>query len=602
MSALPVGTRLLQYVIESVAGEGGFGIVYLAKDTMLDCEVAIKEYLPASLAARSGGTLQVDVRVPAKRVLFDKGMRRFLNEAHILARFRHPALVSVMNMMEANGTVYMVMPFYRGSTLREMVRGGFRASSTESLFSLLLPVLDGLKQIHSVSCYHLDISSDNILILEKNGAPVLLDFGAARHTELTGENPSTIILKQGFAPIEQYGSDNEELTIGPWTDIYAASAVAYLLVTGTMPTVSVARIIRETVRPLVEQATPALPAGVLKVIDAGLAVKPEGRPQTVEEYVAALLAGAGGGEVYVSPPPVNDGAAPRPILHGSAAAHGNAPPIMPFPQPARSDGGGQSAAVRWFFLFAALVCVMAFFLALSGCSTLFDSPPPPDGAKPDAAVQVMGRIASAGERGAQGYQKADATVRKAMNMPDEAVSKGKDILSGGGAIPAAGRIPGKPAVPAGYVPGKAAAPTPASTSTPPTSTPTQRETPALTFERSETDTPQLALRGLEDAVLAIDDEVMDPDRLAQTGRIVPVEIGQHTLRIECPFDPPFSASFSLETGERAVLRGACSPTQEASRVAAPRVAPPASLRAVPPAAPPAAGDHGPACPAGDSKC
>ncbi|MDR1662265.1 MAG: serine/threonine protein kinase [Azoarcus sp.] len=341
MNALPVGTRLQEYLIRSVVGEGGFGIVYLVHDTMLDCDMAIKEYLPASLAARSG--TQVEVRTD-KRELFVKGMRRFVNEAHILTRFKHPALVSVLRLMEANGTAYMVMPFYRGKTLREKVREGFRAKTTEDLFSQLLPVLNGLKQIHSVSCYHLDISSDNILLLE-NGAPVLLDFGAARHTELSGEDPTTIILKPGFAPIEQYSSDDGELVIGPWTDIYAISAVAYLLVTGAMPAVSVARIMKDTVKPLASFATLELPASVLKVIDAGLTVKPRGRPQNVEVYVQALLKAA---DSHAPAP------APRPLDKQTAWQGG------PFSAP---PPAANAAVVRWAVLFAVLLVLAAAILA-----------------------------------------------------------------------------------------------------------------------------------------------------------------------------------------------------------------------------------------------
>ncbi|MDR2093530.1 MAG: serine/threonine protein kinase [Azoarcus sp.] len=353
MNALPVGTRLQEYVIRSVVGEGGFGIVYLAHDTMLDWEVAIKEYLPASLATRSAG-VQVEVRQADKQELFMKGMRRFVNEAHILARFKHPALVSVLRLMEANSTAYMVMPYYRGKTLREMVRNGFRARTTEDLFAQLLPVLDGLTQIHSVNCYHLDISSDNILILE-NGAPVLLDFGAARHTELSGEDPTTIILKPGFAPIEQYSSGDDELVLGPWTDIYAISAVAYLLVTGSMPTVSVARIMKDTVRPLASFATPELPASVLKIVDAGLAVKPQGRPQNVKVYVQALLKAAEGA-APISRSPQTAPSRPVAVPQGRKAA---APPT-PLP-----DASGENhAVIRWAVLFVILLILAAAILAM----------------------------------------------------------------------------------------------------------------------------------------------------------------------------------------------------------------------------------------------
>jgi serine/threonine protein kinase len=286
MSALPAGTQLEEYVIRSVVGEGGFGIVYLAQDTLLDRDVAIKEYLPGALAGRNAGSTLVSVRTSSNQDQFARGLKRFVNEAHILARFRHPGLVAVLRFIEANGTAYMVMPYYRGKTLREMVQAGYRVKTTEELFSVLLPVLEGLAQIHSVSCYHLDISSDNIIILE-NGAPVLLDFGAARHTLGTNTPSSTIILKPGFAPIEQY-TQVDGLELGPWTDIYAVSTVAYLIVTGTMPTISVARAVRDPVTPLSNFAQPGLSADVLKVLEVGMAIEPGNRPQTVGAFADAL--------------------------------------------------------------------------------------------------------------------------------------------------------------------------------------------------------------------------------------------------------------------------------------------------------------------------
>ncbi|MCL2590497.1 MAG: serine/threonine protein kinase [Betaproteobacteria bacterium] len=373
VNALPIGTGLEEYVIQSVVGEGGFGIVYLAHDTFLGREVAIKEYLPGSLAARGAG-LQVEVRQADKRELFMKGMRRFVNEAHILAMFRHPALVSVMRFLETNGTAYMVMPFYRGKTLREMVRNGFRAKTTEDLFSILLPVLEGLSQIHSVDCYHLDISSDNILILE-NGAPVLLDFGAARHTELSGGDSTTIILKPGFAPVEQYGSDDSELVLGPWTDIYAISAVAYLLVSGVMPPVSVTRIMKDSLKPAVNYASPDLPVGILKIIDAGLTVRPSGRPKTVKAYLQSLLNAA---EDFV--PSTTEDKPFIPTASPPANVNVPVPPTatdMSYLPETKGVGGSErnSAIMRWGVLFVVLLVFAAIVSALSGKSEVVNLRP-----------------------------------------------------------------------------------------------------------------------------------------------------------------------------------------------------------------------------------
>jgi len=286
MCALPPGVRLQEYVIRSVVGEGGFGIVYLAHDTLLDREVAIKEYLPATLASRVHG-LNVGCRVASKLELFKKGLRHFVDEAQILARFHHPGLVAVMRFIEANGTAYMIMPYYRGTTLHEMIRTGYRAKTTKDLLSILLPVLEGLSQIHSVKCYHLDVSSDNILIREEDGTPVLLDFGSARHVQEDKTAPSTVFLKPGFASIEQY-SETDSLRVGSWTDIYAISALAYLLVTGKMPIISVARVLKDQLVPLSSFASAELPAQLLEVFEAGLSVEPSRRPQNVESFIDSL--------------------------------------------------------------------------------------------------------------------------------------------------------------------------------------------------------------------------------------------------------------------------------------------------------------------------
>ncbi|MDR0717363.1 MAG: protein kinase [Azoarcus sp.] len=286
LDALPVGTRLQTFEILDIAGEGGFSIVYRAHDGELDREVAIKEYLPAVHAVRING--QVRARSAAKRGVFESGMRHFVTEAHTLAQLRHPALSEVLRFFQANGTAYMVMPHYHGRTLREMARDGYRIQSAEELLDIALPLLEGLAQLHAIPCYHLDISSDNILI-QKDGAPVLLDFGAARRAQVDRGDPATIILKPGFAPIEQYSHDEESgLSTGPWSDIYALSAVMYLLISGNMPMISVARTLHDGLKPLSRFAVPGLPAEILKVIEAGLAVQPHERPVSAKAFSEAL--------------------------------------------------------------------------------------------------------------------------------------------------------------------------------------------------------------------------------------------------------------------------------------------------------------------------
>lgn len=286
VNALPAGTRLQEFEVRSVIGEGGFGIVYRAFDTALEREVAIKEYLPVSHASRRGdGTVMASSE--RQRETFEKGLRCFVSEARMLARFKHRALVEILRFWEEKGTAYMVMPYYEGRPLSQLVQQGFRIQDTEAMLSFLNPLLDGLAMLHATDCYHRDISTDNILVLE-DGSPLLLDFGAARRILVDESEVLTIILKPGFAPIEQYSDDHELAPQGAWTDLYALAAVAYQLVTGTMPMVSVGRIIRDPLVPLAACAPEGLSRGLVAAIDAGLRVSPDQRPQSVAAFLKLI--------------------------------------------------------------------------------------------------------------------------------------------------------------------------------------------------------------------------------------------------------------------------------------------------------------------------
>jgi len=288
INALPVGTRMQEFEIKAVIGEGGFGIVYRAWDTLLGREVAIKEYLPVGHATRraDGHVLASSER---QRDAFEKGLYCFMSEARMLARFKHPALVEVLRFWEAQGTAYMVMPYYQGRLLHALIQEGFRIKTDAELEAFLAPLLDGLERLHRANCYHRDIAADNILILE-NGQPLLLDFGAARSLLLDPSDVSTVILKPGFAPIEQYSDDLQAAPQGAWTDVYALSAVMYQAITGIMPTVSVARIIRDPLVPLAQIAPPGFSPALLAAIDAGLRVMPDERPQSVQALIDLMHA------------------------------------------------------------------------------------------------------------------------------------------------------------------------------------------------------------------------------------------------------------------------------------------------------------------------
>jgi serine/threonine protein kinase len=201
--ALPLGTRLRDYEITGLIGEGGFGVVYLAWDHSLQRKVAIKEYMPASMASRVSGSSAIVVKSDRHLDTFKAGLKSFVNEARLLARFDHPSLVKVYRFWEENGTAYMVMPFYEGPTLKTALAELGHVPSEGELRAWLNPLLDALTVMHAAQCFHRDIAPDNILLTERG--PLLLDFGAARRVIGDMTHALTVVLKPGYAPIEQYG-------------------------------------------------------------------------------------------------------------------------------------------------------------------------------------------------------------------------------------------------------------------------------------------------------------------------------------------------------------------------------------------------------------
>lgn len=260
-NALAPGTQLQEFRILSVIGEGGFGIVYLADDTLLGRRVAIKEYMPSQFASR---TQQQTVQVLSERHAdsFDAGRRSFINEARTLAQFKHRALVDVFRYWEENGTAYMAMPFYDGPTLRVAIGKRTEGVDQAWLCGILDPLLDALAHMHAANVYHRDIAPDNILLVDDNH-PVLLDLGAARHIAAHRTEAVTVMLKPGYAPIEQYAGAAARQ--GPWTDIYALGAILYFAIRRKPPMPAVSRIEKDTLRSLASLAPPGFSEGFLHV-------------------------------------------------------------------------------------------------------------------------------------------------------------------------------------------------------------------------------------------------------------------------------------------------------------------------------------------------
>ena len=290
-SNLPPGYLLQEFMLERVLGVGGYSIVYLAHDTRLDRRVAIKEYLPATLAARAPSG-EVVPRLPRFEESFSKGMSSFINEARLLGGFDHPSLVKVYRFWQANGTAYMAMPYYDGITLKKWLADLGAPPSEKWLRQLVDPVMEALEVLHEHAIVHRDIAPDNILLLYDRAAgnyleqaprPVLLDFGAARRVAAEATQQLTSILKTGYSPVEQY-DHGHAMKPGPWSDVYSLAAVLYAAAMGKAPMPSISRLVRDDLVPAQVAARGRYSARFLAAIDAGLVVRPEQRPQTLQEF------------------------------------------------------------------------------------------------------------------------------------------------------------------------------------------------------------------------------------------------------------------------------------------------------------------------------
>ncbi len=278
-NCLPVGTVIADFEIIGLVGEGGFGIVYLARDVHLDRVVAVKEFMPSAFAGRVDGT-HVGVRSSSHQATYEAGLRSFINEAKMLARFSHPSLVEVYRFWEGNGTAYMAMRYYEGETLRQHLARGDMVFDEETIAQTMSPVFDALEMLHREQVFHRDIAPDNIMLSE--GRPVLLDFGSARRIIGDGTQALTTVLKPGYAPIEQYVDDGT-MKQGPWTDVYALGGVLYHLATGKPPVQAVSRLLSDPLQPIHALMGDRFSMAFSEAVAKAMAVRVEDRLQNVNE-------------------------------------------------------------------------------------------------------------------------------------------------------------------------------------------------------------------------------------------------------------------------------------------------------------------------------
>lgn len=289
--ALPSGHRVDDYKLLRVLGVGGFGVTYLAEDVKLGSRVAIKEYLPNEFAVRDGTT--VHPKSGADQQDFEWGLKRFLDEARTLAQFHHRNLVRVLRFFEANSTAYFVMEYEEGESLEDLLSRR-NTLTEEQLKGLLLPLLDGLRSVHAEGFLHRDIKPSNIFVRRDDESPVLLDFGAARNALGRKSRSMTAVVTPGYSPPEQYESDGEQ---GPWTDIYALSALCFRAVTGNRPEESPRRwrmLFRDQQDPLPNleaTSSSSYSKQFLAAVDWGLNIDDRERPKSVDEWIAAMDSG-----------------------------------------------------------------------------------------------------------------------------------------------------------------------------------------------------------------------------------------------------------------------------------------------------------------------
>lgn len=356
-NSLPVGYRFREFEILEVIGEGGFGIVYRAYDHQLERVIAIKEYMPTKLAQRNED-LSVGVRSDRFSKTFQAGLHSFIQEARLLARFSHPGLLHVLRFWEENGTAYMGTQFYTGSSLKNLKTQQPEVMDEAWIRQLLPPLFSAIRTIHQEGYLHRDISLDNIQIQE-NQLPVLLDFGSARKEIGNLSDETEVMLKPGFAPIEQYmeESDGEQ---GPWTDIYALGAVLHTLIADAPPPVSVVRSIEDSYVPLVQRRPAGYSLGLLQVVDHALALKPEDRPQSIDQMAAELeLPVTEVNEIASSPM-----TAPAAVLNAAHPAAAAAVPV------AEVVAANQSRASRpWLVLVAGGLVLAAVVAAIAWLAT-----------------------------------------------------------------------------------------------------------------------------------------------------------------------------------------------------------------------------------------
>ena len=272
-----------KYIIEKKIGAGGFGITYLARHATLERKYAIKEFFLSGYNVRNNETNRISLQGIEEKD-FDKFRQRFIDEARTLATLNNDAVVKVIDIFDENGTSYMVMPFVEGITLQSMVDEN-GPMEYEMAVNYIVRICDALSYIHSRNILHRDVTPDNIIVTPEQKT-VLIDFGSARKFVDNKTQRHTTILKQGYAPLEQYSATSRK---GAYTDLYSLGGVFYFILTGVRPIDATERTMEKMKEPI--ELNPKIPEQINAVIMKAMEMDSSDRYQSAAEFEEDILSG-----------------------------------------------------------------------------------------------------------------------------------------------------------------------------------------------------------------------------------------------------------------------------------------------------------------------
>lgn len=280
-----------EYKILEILGQGNLSNTYLAKSIVSSDKVIIEEFFPHNIGAYRCDDYSVSVEPDENKPLYEKALKNFLEEKHFMVKMNHLNIVSILQVMEKYNTAYIVMTYEEGETLDEYLSSTSFISEDE-LLSIMMPILEGVKYLHSKEILHMDIALDNIY-LRKHGTSMLIGLGAAKYKNLLDSTTIAHIIKDGYSPPERYlgNIDNKA------SDIYALGAVMYYMITGHKPTGASKRQMkllageRDKVKNLVINYKDKYNIHLLNAIVISLDFQQKNRFQVIEEFQHAIIQG-----------------------------------------------------------------------------------------------------------------------------------------------------------------------------------------------------------------------------------------------------------------------------------------------------------------------